>query len=113
MVVNAVIGFVQEGKAGAALEAIRGMMPRAMTGPRPRLQCRRQLLVDDMHGQQLGVMLLCVMRIAGLNSIKTATPNSTAKGDNTQRAIEKLPATSKRCHVFIGVNACTYYCSPC
>ena len=95
VLINAAIGFVQEGKAENALQAIRGMLsPRATVwrDGRPQTIEAAELVPGDLVQLQSGDKVPADLRLVGCKGLQIEEAALTGESVPVEKAAEALPA---------------------
>jgi magnesium-transporting ATPase (P-type) len=94
VLINAVIGFIQEGKAERALEAVRGMLPAEAIAWRDgsRTTVRAEELVPgDVVFVQSGDRVPADLRLLRVKNLRVNEAALTGESESSEKAVEPVP----------------------
>src|SRR6516165_4449663 len=109
VILNALLGFIQEGKAEKALESIRNMLSaeaRTLRGGEARLIPAEQLVPGDVVLLESGDKIPADMRLADVKNLRTEEAALTGESVPADKTTEPAPANStvgdRECMAFSG-----------
>src|SRR5262249_45720042 len=109
VVLNAVLGFIQEGKAEKALDSIRNMLSaeaRTLGGGETRLIAAEQLVPGDVVLLESGDKVPADLRLSDVKNLRTEeaalTGESVPADKNTEPAPPNATVGDRECMVFSG-----------
>src|SRR5262249_23821487 len=109
VVLNAVLGFIQEGKAEKALDSIRNMLSaeaRTLRGGETRLIAAEQLVPGDVVLLESGDKVPADLRLSDVKNLRTEeaalTGESVPADKNTEPAPPNATVGDRECMVFSG-----------
>src|SRR5262249_23587874 len=109
VVLNAVLGFIQEGKAEKALHAIRNMLSaeaRTVRGGETRLIAAEQLVPGDVVLLESGDKIPADLRLADVKNLRTEEAALTGESVPSDKSTEPAPANAtvgdRHCMAFSG-----------
>ncbi|HSG35113.1 MAG TPA: HAD-IC family P-type ATPase [Sphingomonadaceae bacterium] len=94
VVANALLGFIQEGRAQQALDAVRqSLAPEAMVirGGRPRTIPAEELVVGDVVALASGTLVPADLRLIELHGLEVQEASLTGESMPVSKAIDPLP----------------------
>jgi len=95
VVLNALLGFVQEGKAEKALDSIRNMLSaeaRTVRGGETRLIPAEQLVPGDVVLLESGDKVPADMRLFETKNLRTEEAALTGESEPTEKSVDAVPA---------------------
>jgi len=109
VILNAILGFIQEGKAEKALESIRNMLSaeaRALRGGETRLIAAEQLVPGDVVLLESGDKIPADLRLADVKNLRTEEAALTGESVPADKNIEPVAPNStvgdRECMAFSG-----------
>jgi magnesium-transporting ATPase (P-type) len=109
VILNAVLGFIQEGKAETALESIRNMLSaeaRTLRGGESRLIAAEQLVPGDVVLLESGDKIPADLRLADVKNLRTEEAALTGESVPADKSIEPVAPNStvgdRECMAFSG-----------
>ncbi|MDY0885720.1 HAD-IC family P-type ATPase [Dongia soli] len=109
VILNAILGFIQEGKAEKALESIRNMLSaeaRTLRGGETRLIAAEQLVPGDIVLLESGDKIPADLRLADVKNLRTEEAALTGESVPTDKNIEPVALNStvgdRGCMAFSG-----------
>jgi magnesium-transporting ATPase (P-type) len=109
VILNAMLGFIQEGKAEKALESIRNMLSaeaRALRGGETRLIAAEQLVPGDVVLLESGDKIPADLRLADVKNLRTEEAALTGESVPADKNIESVPPNAtvgdRECMAFSG-----------
>ncbi len=97
VVINALLGFVQEGKAEMALDSIRNMLfidARAVRGGKTRMLPAEQLVPGDVVILEFGDKVPADLRLVDVKNLRTEDAALTGESVPTDKRSDPLPANA-------------------
>ncbi len=97
VVLNALLGFVQEGKAERALDSIRNMLSveaRAVRGGKPRMIAAEQLVPGDVVILESGDKIPADLRLVDVKNLRTEEATLTGESVPTDKGTDALSANA-------------------
>jgi magnesium-transporting ATPase (P-type) len=109
VILNALLGFIQEGKAEKALESIRNMLSaeaRTLRGGETRMIAAEQLVPGDIVLLESGDKIPADLRLADAKNLRTEEAALTGESVPADKSTERVPANAtvgdRECMAFSG-----------
>jgi calcium-translocating P-type ATPase len=109
VILNALLGFIQEGKAEKALESIRNMLSaeaRTLRGGETRMIAAEQLVPGDIVLLESGDKIPADLRFADAKNLRTEEAALTGESVPADKSTERVPANAtvgdRECMAFSG-----------